>query len=355
MQNAEQTPLRLLGNRWIWGYRLTRSVGIGYAFSLAGLVLLSRFFGERCWPLSPFLYLPAQTWLLPLAVLLPAALFFDRRLLALLAFCVWLVVFCFGGLRLGLGTRAPAPGTPCLTVLTNNIGQANHQSIIPFVNEQNPDLIVLQEAHGFACNRVFPGRFSTGVGEFIMISRFPITQVQALTGPRWRNAPAAMFKVDWPGHPITVFAVHIPTPRPDFLRLRGHGFLAELLLGKTRGRFEAYAGAIRQRVEVARWLEARIAEESGPVLAVGDFNMPSWGCLHARFTSRLTDSFEAAGRGFGFTFPGFTRNPVSFFGPWLRIDYLFANREWTPLTCQTEPHRPSQHRCVAARFALSGT
>ena len=352
MPNPKQRSVRLLDNGWFWGCRIMRVGAILYAIFLALLVLMSRFFGEGCWPLSPLLYLPAQVWLLPMVILVPAALVSDRRLLILLTLCLWLVGFCYAGLRVGIGSPRSNPGAPRLTVVTNNIGQANHQSILPFTNIQNPDLIALQESGSFNYRKAFPGWPATGIGEFVLISRFPITQAKYLTGPHWRNPPASMFKIDWQGRPITVFVVHIPTPRRDFYGLRGRGFLAEILRGKAPQHFARYAEAMRQRVEVARWLEQRMAEETGPVLALGDFNMPSWGFVHALFTRRLTDSFEAVGRGFGFTFPGYTRNPLSFFGPWLRLDYVFCNRDWTPLTCKTEPHRASQHRAVAAQFAL---
>ena len=38
----------------------------------------------------------------------------------------------------------------------------------------------------------------------------------------------------------------------------------------------------------------------------------------------MTDAFTRAGRGWGLTFPGVTRNPLTVFGPWLRLDYFFV-------------------------------
>jgi vancomycin resistance protein VanJ len=81
--------------------------------------------------------------------------------------------------------------------------------------------------------------------------------------------------------------------------------------------------------------------------------MPSRGHIHGLFASHLTDAFAACGRGYGLTFPGYTSNPLTLFGPWLRIDYLFAGRGFKPIYCNTERERKSQHRAVAARFEMA--
>ena len=343
-------------NRRRLGSLVIAVFGTGYGIFLAGFVGMSRIFGERCWPISPFLYLPAQTWLLPLVILVPGALVFNRRLLPVFAGCFLLVVVCFAGFRFGLGSRGPRGGAPFVTVLTNNIGESHRQSMAAFVQNQDPDLMVLEDARGRSSwyRRAYPGRSVAGVGEFVIISRFPISNARLLVEPGGQIPVAAAFRVEWPGRSFTLYAVHLPTPRRDFYRLRGRGFLAELLRGRSGGRVSEYAEAMRKRGLMAQWLAGVISAEKDPVLAAGDFNAPSWGYVHSLFDASLTDAFDAAGRGFGFTFPGDTRNPLTLFGPWLRLDYLFCNRGWVALSCCVEPGRRSQHRCVAARFEWLG-
>lgn len=85
----------------------------------------------------------------------------------------------------------------------------------------------------------------------------------------------------------------------------------------------------------------------------GDTNAPATGYIHHLLTRKFTDAHEAAGKGLGMSFPGSTHSPLSLGGPWMRIDKLLCNHLWHPLWNIAEPDRPSQHRAVAAAFALA--
>ena len=339
-----------------WARRLILFASLFYLTAVFSLLILFRFVGERWWPVSVLLYLPMQTWLLPLAIFFPLAALFQRRLLIIFVLCLLPFVLWFAGLRFRLRKQTPAVGAPCLTLLTNNIAQSNRQSMSGFVRAEAPDILVFEEATGRAAafRRAYPGRWVAAAGEFVVVSRYRVESGRFVSAPPWRNPPAASFRIAWPEGPFTLFVVHVPTPRPDFLHLRGRGLLWELVRspGSLGQRIADYRESMRMRVVVARALAEAMAAEPGPVLAAGDFNMPAWGFIHSLFASRLTDAFEAAGSGFGFTFPGETRNPVAGFGPWLRIDTIFCNRNWKVLSCDAEPWRRSKHRCVAARFEL---
>ncbi|MBA2594298.1 MAG: endonuclease/exonuclease/phosphatase family protein [Gammaproteobacteria bacterium] len=82
------------------------------------------------------------------------------------------------------------------------------------------------------------------------------------------------------------------------------------------------------RIQLAQKLMERLRSEKHPFLVVGDFNAPSPGYIRRIFSAELTDAAAAKGRGYGLTFPGATLNPLSLFGPWLRIDYIFASKNW---------------------------
>ena len=83
--------------------------------------------------------------------------------------------------------------------------------------------------------------------------------------------------------------------------------------------------------------------------------MPDHGFIYHQFAGRMTDCFPAAGRGWGMTFPGGVRNPLGYLTPWLRIDFVFAGKGWTPVFCEAEPGRRSQHRAVLAMLTPSET
>jgi vancomycin resistance protein VanJ len=79
--------------------------------------------------------------------------------------------------------------------------------------------------------------------------------------------------------------------------------------------------------------------------------MPPDGYVHRVVAWGLLDAFEQAGRGFGFTFPCDTGNPLTLGGPWLRIDYVLAGPGWHANDCRVEPDRRSQHRAVVATLS----
>ena len=102
----------------------------------------------------------------------------------------------------------------------------------------------------------------------------------------------------------------------------------------------------------AQTILKRAEAETLPCIIAGDSNAPAMGYIHYLFTRKFTDSHEAAGSGCGLSFPGATHNPLSLGGPWMRIDKILANQQWQALWNKAEPDRPSQHRAVAASFAL---
>jgi endonuclease/exonuclease/phosphatase (EEP) superfamily protein YafD len=111
-----------------------------------------------------------------------------------------------------------------------------------------------------------------------------------------------------------------------------------------------YREWLQERLRLARALAKVLAEEKYPMLVGGDFNTPDHGYIYHLFAGEMADAFTHAGRGWGLTFPGSTHNPISFFGPWLRIDYFFTGRGWRVTECRPEPGGKSQHKAVFARF-----
>ncbi len=71
-----------------------------------------------------------------------------------------------------------------VTVMTYNYGQSGGKSMRPFVDAEKPDIIVMQEA-GKRVDRYresYPEYSVTGVGEFILIGKLPISStVQPLS------------------------------------------------------------------------------------------------------------------------------------------------------------------------------
>jgi endonuclease/exonuclease/phosphatase family metal-dependent hydrolase len=340
-----------------------RSISIGTALLLIFIILGFRFIGEKNLTFAFLLYLPRVAFLIPVAVFIPFTLLFCRKSFLLLVGSS--LIFLFPGLGWRPGSEpvpeASIPGES-LTVLTYNRGQHANQSLQPFKNRTDPDIIIFQEAGGRAERyRVAEGyekyTHTLDEAEFTLLSRYPILgsnpiQLNSSLG----SAPAAArFEIDFHGQKIVLLAVHTLSPRDTLLSYRRGAFLWGILgvpgtpFSRKREINQAYWD---KRIEEMKELQKIIADDPHPTLVAGDFNAPSGGYIHRLLLEDLLDAHQHSGAGFGYTFPGTTRNPLSLGGPWMRIDYLFCDDKWEPTWCITEKERPSQHRAVTAQFRL---
>jgi endonuclease/exonuclease/phosphatase family metal-dependent hydrolase len=327
-----------------------------YLVGVVLVIVVTRWCGERNWITGTLLYFPVGLGFLPLFVLLPLSFLFRRSLCWLHAFTVFVLLFGYQTFHWSFATK---PKGKSLRVLTNNIGQRKANSVQPFLNAWSPDIVAFQEARfkDRALKQAYPGWNVAVHDEFAIVTRLPIKTVGYVPGILSHYGyAAAWFELEWEGKPLIVYNVHLPTPRPQFLKMRGHGFVAELIRGGGMYSGEvrkAYQEAMQRRVDDGRALSRVLADEKRPFIVLGDFNMPAPGYLYRQFEPHLVDAFAARGKGFGLTFPGWTRNPLSLFGPWLRIDYIFTSKYFRPLQCETEPRQDAQHLAVAAELEVA--
>lgn len=361
--------------------RVVSGTTVTYVLALLLLGALMRYVGERNMFFAFCLYLPPLLWYLPALVLLPLCLLVGAwRTLLVSCLCVALSVSVFFGYKLGSHEPVAMVAPPTrLVVLTNNRGQNAGQSLKPFKNLVKPDVMVFQEAGGTASRYLADpayGEFKDGrdvAGEFSLVSRYPIVSGDPVTltvaaVPRSVYEPttatetytiAARYVLDVNGTHVVVYNVHMPTPR-DTLRYYQRGVFLYGLIGLPGTPFAAKRVANQkgwdQRMELVLKLLERARQETGPTLLVGDFNMPSTGWSYQQVLKDFAEAHAEAGSGFGFTFPGVTRNPLSFGGAWMRIDHLFFDREhWYCHQGITEPDRASQHRAAAAVLDLKAS
>jgi len=330
----------------------------GYALGLGVWLLWLEHAGDTWWCTWFFLYLPPALFLFPLGLLVPLALLLDWRQLTVHGLCVCAVFLLYDDPEWHI-SRSPRDGSTVLRVLSNNIGQHGKHALTPFVEQQDPDLILLQEALGKGPGYVKQygerGLHTEYEGEYVCASRYPVVSSELLADITCAGrAAAARFVLNAQGQRLVVYNVHIASPRNLLGKLRGRGFVAQLLhgFGISAGRDYGATAQVAERLRTAEELAERIAQETDPVIVAGDFNIPARGRAYHFLADELTDAFEVRGRGYGFTFPGKTRNPLSLFGPWLRLDLVFASDEWRVLNCIVEPDRPSQHRAVVATIEL---
>ena len=342
--------------------RLVSIVTWAYAIALLSVFVFMRWLGEANITSAFFLYLPPAVWFLPGIPLMALGLIFNRRSVLILGGVCAATIYGFIGYRAG-GADDLGDKTQQITVMTYNRGQHMNQSLQPFKAATQPDLLVFQDAPNRAETFLRSPDYSEfahggSVGEFTLLSRYPILEKVLLpeqAGPRAMRF--ARFVVDWQGRSISIYAVHLKTPR-EVLSSYARGAFLWGILGVP-----GTSGATKRRQYQVFWDEQMLDAERiltaakndpNPCVLAGDFNAPSLGRIHQRITSNMTDAHLAAGSGFGFSFPGVTRNPLSLGGPWMRIDYLFHDENWETIQCITEPDRPSQHRAVVAKLRFLG-
>ncbi len=361
-----------------WALRWTT---IAYLAGLIVTFVLMRWVGERNVFFAFCIYLPPVLWFLPAFVLVPACLLiWEWRALVASAVCITVSLIAF--LQWKPFPKAAFPGDGGgkgrFVVLTNNRGQHGKGSMKPFKETVRPDVMAFQEGGGLAAGYLADPAYAEfkhgqSIGEFTLMSRHPILSQELVTvsvrsavaTPGGQNAEpekkeavtvAARFVIDVNGTHVVIYNVHLPTPRETLASYRLGGFLYGLV-GIPGTRFGTRRAENQrgwdQRIEMVNQLLGRAKKETTATIVTGDFNMPGIGYCHQRMRDAFWDAHCEAGSGFGFTFPGTSRNPLSLGQPWMRIDHVFADKaHWRVTASLSEPDRPSQHRATAAALEL---
>lgn len=318
---------------------------------------------ERVTLLAIANYAPPLLWLTPLVVLMPMALVVRGYAILPLLIVSAFWCLCFVGWEPPGLERDRGKKSDSFTLITYNRGQAQGHSLQPFLAATTPDLVALQDARGK------PGYYRThpaygayqevrDEGEFVLLSQHPVIaqsrltavgfppvdQTDVLYGVRW--------EIRWNGQSIAFYNIHFPSPR----RYLGSPGLRSLLpeVARWLGGAASDANAYWQwREKMGRDLARLLEKETLPWIMAGDLNTPPRGLVYACLVEVGQDLHRECGSGFGFTFPGDTRNPLAVGQPWMRLDYVFADSKfWQGKWLWPEPDGRSQHRPLAAALHM---
>lgn len=337
--------------------RLVTALAVGYAVFLVAYWLAEWVFGQpamsgRITGLASTLALLATfepLLLFPWAILLVLSLVARSRT-ALLALATAALPFVLFYAPLFL-PRLPSRGAEhTVTVLTHNILAANRDAsrLADAILAEDADIVALQELVANHANRLAPrltARYpyrviysNQGLG---LYSRYPIRDAELLTlAPESSYAIRAI--VDTPSGPLTVFNAHPRNPRIDWTP--GEGSLLYIADFDPSRRDRAIAT-----------LAAAVARVQGPVIVLGDLNLPDRSGAYRQLTARLDDAHREAGWGLGYTFPeGWAGGRLWFPFPVLRIDYVLHSPDIRAVETRRGAPSGSDHLPVFARLALPG-
>ena len=329
--------------------RVVLALSIVNFFAVLALLVLLCIVSERWWLSLALSYLPRLPYLFPSVMLGIAALLLRRRIAWLNLFSALLVLGPIMGFRTPLSTFFEQGSGTRLTIVSCNVqrGVGNIEAVLAEVIAAAPDLIVLQEAPTGVqpIKEHFREWHVAHSGEYLVLSRWPLEQLEACRTEGFRRATGVLYEVDAPDGRFLLYNVHLTTARYGLSKLRtdsltsGQG-VEELMEYQTRRNLEAE--------QTAAFVDAHRAET--PLIAVGDFNMPASSSLFQQHWGEFSSAFDAAGFGYGYTSPCNTKgNSWPRNTPWLRIDHVLLSRHFSPEASWIGRTDGSDHRMIAAR------
>jgi len=175
-------------------------------------------------------------------------------------------------------------------------------------------------------HRVLYGEYFNGKG---LLSRYPVLEHERFEVPSGRSYLRAKLEID--DREVGVFVAHPPPPDPRFLELAASPYSCQ---------------------DVAAMLQR--ASLDIPTLFIGDFNcVPVNRSYRLMHRAGLIDTFRAAGRGPGLTYPvryQYAGIPVPRMA---RLDYIWATWHFLPVGSAVLKAPGSDHRPVVSHLALA--
>ncbi|MBX6364370.1 MAG: endonuclease/exonuclease/phosphatase family protein [Gemmatimonadetes bacterium] len=323
---------------------LRRWTGIASLVYLAGAIAAAALLwglGDAWWPATILLFSGRWVLLLPLALLVPAALvLLNGRALLALAATAALVLFPIMGLRVHPG-RSEAdvedvPGRVRIVTLNAADSRSVGYELPALLEIWRPDIVALQECGRNVAPAVAAARgwhWQVAGRGLCLLSRYPIERVDLMNRSALEDVRATSsiggagyvvrYTLRLPGGVVRLTNLHLETPRKGFeAAMRGS---LRGLSGNTQLR------RIESRL-ARRWAEGA----GGPILVAGDFNTPVESRIFRESWGDLTNAFSSAGNGFGYTrYNGWIR---------VRIDHVLAGRGWGVLRAVVGDDVGSDHR-----------
>lgn len=324
-----------------WAYLATALLLAGVLWGL----------GDRWWPATILLFIGRWIVLLPLVVLVPAAIAFRRRALAPLVFAALVILIPVMGMRLGLRRMLPGGSGEHVRVVTFNVDNGDAvATVLPFALEHwDADIIAFEECGTPLVNAIqqIQGWHHHEEHGLCLLTRYPISSTKVMDRSGFEavkldeaagiggSADVVRYELQTPEGPITFAIVHLETPRKGLEGLAGGGAVFDLRRLKENTQLrDIESDAARRWVDQGR----------GPTLVAGDFNMPVESRIFQTHWGDFDDAFSEAGVGFG----------MSKNNGWIRvrIDHILMSRAWHADHVQTGIDLGSDHLPVIADLTL---
>lgn len=204
------------------------------------------------------------------------------------------------------------------------------------IRKWNPDVILLQQVLPHRVKRISDALYG-GNGDYRAYrSNGIVTRHEIKREVRNPFMSNQQITLELPsGRQIEVVNVHLATAATD-MRLWNKESRASHQLNRTIRRKELST--------VLQVLEQTSSFPNTPTILGGDFNAGATDVVHRQLTRNFDDAFSTVGRGWGNTFH--RRFPI------LRIDHIYATRQFQPQSCGVAVSRKTDHRMVVSDLLL---
>lgn len=327
------------------------------ALTIALLALLQHGGAEGDW-IELSRYLPWYWLLLPVLAALALAFALGRAWVFGAGLALIVLVFIVMGFEWGGGDAVDEKGGfKRLRLMTWNIKAENARlrpdgvaALEREVRSHDPDIVVMQDAHGLLVDRAAPAKTDGAVfglphvhalGQYVLASKHPIRGCNV----GWINYRVERHRylqceVTVGDRALSVVTAHFASPRLGLAAARREG---------TQGSSEwhgSHADRVAQAAQVARDLSAL----KRPLVVMGDLNASEHSPVVQTILNAgpLRDTHAVAGKGWGFTYGQSLRRGLSF----LRIDHILVSADIAVLSSFAGGGDASDHRPVIADVML---
>ncbi len=249
----------------------------------------------------------------------------------------------------------------------NNKGSEVRQKMFELIKEQNADVLCLQEFHTSTDSNYYdnitPIQKDLGYPYFyfsfdedgdrhyyssIIFSRYPIIDTGRVRYPR-PTLPDVLLSADinYNGRTIRIYTTHLQSfqfGRQDYERLNKIKEGEENFVSNSRSILSKMKKGVTYRSIQAETVHDVVKLSPNPVIFCGDLNDVPNSYTYSTVRSNMQDAFLKKGFGIGRTF--------SALSPTLRIDYIFATKDFKVKQFNRIARRLSDHYMILADLEL---
>jgi len=304
--------------------------------------------GDRWWLATVILFAPRWIAAVPLAILLPLALWRSRFSPIPLLLGALVVFGPVMGLNLPFGKTKPGTGK-MLRVITCNIdnGKCDAQALAALIRDTGADIVALQEFKDIALS-LPPGWHIIQERGLAVLSSFPLqrgvtTLVYNPPNP-WPSTNLLHCIVKMPGNDLNFCSVQLPTPRFGLLPLLDR----HTLLRPSRNGQLLDETVYRRRA--SKEVQKSVALLSGQTIVAGDFNMPVDSTIYRQIWNGYSNAFSKAGLGYGWTQRAKSMKLTTI---GIRIDHILTSKSLGTRVCEIGPDVGSDHLPLIAHIEVN--